>query len=190
MKASRLLLLGPPGSGKGTQAQRLVRKLGVPQVSTGDMLRAAVEAGTEVGRLARSFMDRGDLVPDDVVIEVAEERLRQPDAKRGFILDGFPRTEEQARALDNLLRRLGERLERVVALEVAEEELVKRLLQRARIEGRSDDTAETVRTRMRVYREQTAPLIAYYARRSILREVDGGGSVEQVANRIGEAIAA
>jgi adenylate kinase len=156
MTAPRLLLLGPPGAGKGTQAERLVRTFGIPQISTGDMLRAAVKAGTEVGRQAQAYMDRGDLVPDEVVIGVAEERLRQPDAAKGFILDGFPRTAAQAEALDAMLGRLGVKLERCIALRVDEDELVERLTRRSAIEGRSDDNEETIRNRMKVYREKHA----------------------------------
>jgi len=185
----RLLLLGPPGAGKGTQAQLLVEQLGIPQVSTGDMLRAAVAAGSEVGRRAKAFMDAGKLVPDEVVIGVAEQRLGQPDAKRGFILDGFPRTAAQADALDKLLPKLGVALECCVSLRVDEEELVKRLLKRAQIEGRTDDNEQTIRTRMQVYKESTAPLIAYYARRGVLVEVSGEGSVGEVAKRIEQALA-
>jgi adenylate kinase len=188
MSARRLLLLGPPGAGKGTQAQRLVEKLGIPQISTGDMLRAAVKAGSEVGQRAKAFMDAGKLVPDEVVIGVAEQRLGQPDAKKGFILDGFPRTAAQADALDKLLPKLGVSLERCVSLTVDEEELVQRLLKRAQIEGRADDNEQTVRTRMQVYRESTAPLIAYYRARGVLREIDGEGSVEQVAQRLERAL--
>jgi adenylate kinase len=165
-----------------------VRGLGIPQISTGDMLRAAVKAGSPVGRRAKAFMDRGDLVPDEVVIGVAEERLRQPDAAKGFILDGFPRTAAQAEALDELLGRLGVRLERCVALRVDEDELVKRLLKRAALEGRSDDNEETIRNRMRVYREKTRPLVDYYAGRGVLAEVDGEGTMDEVAARIEEAL--
>lgn len=188
MTSRRLLLLGPPGAGKGTQAIRLVEKLGVPQISTGDMLRAAVAAGTEVGRQARALMEKGDLVPDEVVIRVAEERLSQPDARRGFVLDGFPRTCAQAEALDALLARLRTPLEACVALEVEEEELVRRLLSRAEIEGRSDDNEQTIRNRMRVYRDQTAPLVAYYQERGLLRRVSGLGSLDEVEKRIEEAL--
>lgn len=190
MTATRLLLLGPPGAGKGTQAERLVRQLGIPQISTGDMLRAAVKAGSEVGRRAQAYMDRGDLVPDEVVIGVAEERLRQPDAAKGFVLDGFPRTAAQAEALDAMLERLGVKLERCVALRVDEEELVERLAKRAGIEGRSDDNEETIRNRMRVYQESTRPLIDYYAARGVLVEVDGQGTVDEVFARIEEALRA
>jgi len=188
MSARRLLLLGPPGAGKGTQAQLLVERLGIPQVSTGDMLRAAVAAGSEVGRQAKSYMDAGKLVPDAVVIGVAEERLGRPDAKQGFILDGFPRTAAQAEALDRMLPKLGCELERCVALTVDEDELVKRLLRRAELEGRSDDNETSIRTRMREYKDKTEPLIAYYRGRGVLREVDGLGEIEEVARRIAQAL--
>jgi adenylate kinase len=188
MSARRLLLLGPPGAGKGTQAQLLARRLGIPQISTGDMLRAAVAAGSEVGRKAQSYMDAGQLVPDAVVIGVAEERLARPDAKQGFILDGFPRTAGQAEALDRMLPKLDCTLERCVALTVDEDELVKRLLRRAELEGRSDDNEASIRTRMREYREKTEPLIAYYRGRGVLREVDGLGEIEDVARRIAQAL--
>jgi adenylate kinase len=188
MSARRLLLLGPPGAGKGTQAQLLVERLGIPQISTGDMLRAAVSAGSEVGRQAKSYMDAGKLVPDAVVIGVAEERLARPDAARGFILDGFPRTTAQAEALDRLLPKLGVSLERCVVLTADEDELVRRLLRRAELEGRSDDNEASIRTRMHEYKEKTEPLIAYYRRRGVLREVDGLGTVEAVAQRIAQAL--
>ncbi len=188
MSARRMLLLGPPGAGKGTQALRLVEQFGIPQISTGDMLRSAVAAGVEVGRQAQGFMDRGELVPDSIVIGVAEQRLSQDDATAGFVLDGFPRTSAQAAALDDLLTKMGTELERCVALVVDEDELVERLLERARIEGRSDDNEETIRTRMTIYHEKTAPLISYYDRRGILAEVDGSGSIEEIAKRIEEAL--
>jgi len=186
----RLLLLGAPGVGKGTQAVRLVRKLGIPQISTGDMLRAAVAAGTAIGREARGHMDRGELVPDAVVIGVAEARLQQPDTEHGFILDGFPRTTEQARALDAILVKLGRSLERCIVLCASEETLVERLRKRAEIEGRSDDNEASIRTRMQVYQQQTAPLIEYYRAQGILVELDGLGSVEQVAQAIDGVLAA
>lgn len=188
MTARRLLLLGPPGAGKGTQAKILVERLSVPQISTGDMLRAAVAAGSETGRQAAALMERGDLVPDEIVIGVAEERLSQPDARSGFVLDGFPRTTPQARALDRILTDLSTPLERCVALQVDEEELVKRLLRRASLEGRSDDNEETIRNRMHVYQAETQPLIEYYRERGLLREVDALGSIEEVAKRIEEAL--
>ena len=189
MSARRLLLLGPPGAGKGTQAERLVTTLRIPQISTGDMLRTAVKAGTTIGREAKSYMDRGDLVPDSVVIGVAEERLQQTDAKQGFILDGFPRTAPQAAALDALLAKLGVRLECCIALQVDEDDLVKRLLRRAEIEGRSDDNETTIRNRMQVYRQQTQPLIDHYRDLGVLAFVAGNGSIDEVAARIEGAIA-
>jgi adenylate kinase len=188
MSARRILLLGPPGAGKGTQAESLVEEFGIPQISTGDMLRAAVADETPVGREAKGFMDRGDLVPDSVVIGVAEERLGKPDAAGGFILDGFPRTVAQARALDDLLDRIGSKLEKCVALVVDEEAVVKRLLKRAEIEGRSDDNEATIRNRMSVYHESTKPLIDYYRERGVLAEVDGMGGVDEIGARIREAL--
>jgi adenylate kinase len=189
MSARRLLLLGPPGAGKGTQARLLVEALGVPQISTGDMLRQAVASGSPVGRQAKEHMDAGRLVPDEVVIGVTEQRLRQPDAANGFILDGFPRTVGQARALDALLAKLGVKLERCIRMRVDEEELVKRLLSRAEIEGRSDDNERAIRTRMEEYRRKTEPLVTHYRDAGVLAEVDGMGGVEQVAKRIQEALA-
>jgi adenylate kinase len=188
MSARRLLLLGPPGAGKGTQAQRLVEKFGIPQISTGEMLRDAVAARTEVGLQAKAAMDAGELVGDHLVIGVAEERLRKSDAASGFILDGFPRTAAQAEALDHLLNKLGTKLERCLAIEVDEDELVNRLLERGRLEGRSDDTESAIRTRMQVYREQTEPLVSYYAGRGILVEVSGLGSMDEVEERIEGAL--
>lgn len=188
MTATRLLLLGPPGAGKGTQAKTLVENLGVPQISTGDMLRAAVAAASDVGKLAQAYMDRGDLVPDDVVIGVARERLSKPDCEKGFILDGFPRTRAQAEALDEMLGEMGTSLEACVSLEVGEDELVARLLKRAELEGRSDDDEETIRNRMQVYRNQTEPLTGYYRKKRVLREVDGIGTVDEIQDRVREAL--
>ncbi len=183
-----LLLLGPPGAGKGTQAQRLVERHGIPQVSTGDMLRAAVAAGSELGRKAQAIMERGELVPDELVIGIAWERLARPDAARGFVLDGFPRTVAQADALCELLAQSDRKLRRCVSLVVDEEAVVARLLARAKIEGRADDNETTIRERMRVYRAQTQPLVDYFRERGLLSEVDGMGSVDEVASRIAEAI--
>ena len=188
MSARRLLLLGPPGVGKGTQALRLARDMAVPQISTGDMLRDAVARESEVGRCAKTAMERGELVADEIVIRVARERLTQDDACDGFILDGFPRTHEQARALDEMLGELGTPLERCVAIMADEGVLVERLLERAKIEGRSDDNEATIRNRMQVYRDETAPLTSYYLEQGLLRDVDGTGSVEDVAGRIQGAL--
>jgi len=152
------------------------------------MLRAAVQAGTKIGRAAKECMDRGELVSDAIVIGVARERLSAKDAQAGFILDGFPRTVVQAQALDAMLKELGQPLERCVAITIDEEVLVERLLKRAEIEGRADDNEATIRNRMRVYREQTEPLLAYYGDQGLLCEVDGVGSVEEVASRIEVAL--
>ena len=189
MSARRILILGAPGAGKGTQAERLRKELSIPHVSTGDMLRAAVAAESEVGKRAKAVMEAGRLVSDEIVISICEERLAQDDAQSGFILDGFPRTQAQAEALAELLERLGSPLERCVAVIVDPEELVERLIKRSEIEGRSDDNEETIRERMRVYEEQTAPLLRYYRGKGLLREVDGMGSIDEISSRIEEALA-
>lgn len=188
MSARRIVLLGPPGAGKGTQASAIVASQGVPHVSTGDMLRAAVKAGTPIGLKAKAVMEAGELVSDEIVIGIAEERLSQPDAREGFLLDGFPRTLAQAEALEALLAKLGKPLDCCLALTVDNEAVVQRLLKRARIEGRADDNEATIRERMRVYDRQTAPLLSFYRSRSLLREVDGMGTVEEVGQRIREAL--
>jgi adenylate kinase len=182
--AINLILMGPPGAGKGTQAQFLVERLGIPQISTGDMLREAVASGSAIGRTAKEIMARGELVPDAVVIQIVRERLGRADCRPGFLLDGFPRTVDQARALDALLRELGLAPARVVALEVPEAELTRRILSRG--EGRADDNAQTVRKRLEVYRSSTEPVIAHYAKAA--RRIDGLGSVEQIRERIAAAL--
>ncbi len=183
----RLILLGPPGAGKGTQAQRLVSKHGIVQLSTGDMLRAAVAAGTPVGLRAKDTMERGELVPDDVVVAIVANRIDQPDAARGFVLDGFPRTVPQAEALDRLLAERGLKLEAVVELKVNEGILLDRIEKRAaemaaRGEAvRSDDNSEILRGRLAAYRAQTAPLVDYYDVKGTLRTVDGMAPVDEVS---------
>jgi adenylate kinase len=183
----RLILLGPPGAGKGTQAQHLVAKYGIIQLSTGDMLRAAVKAGTPVGRQAADIMARGALVPDDVVVEIVAQRIEQPDARKGFILDGFPRTVPQAEALDRMLAEHGLKLDAVVELRVDEDALLRRIESRvaamtAQGEAlRDDDRPEVLHRRLAAYRQQTAPLIAYYGRHGRLRRVDGMAPIEEVA---------
>ncbi len=190
MTATKIVLMGAPGAGKGTQAALLMEKLGIPHISTGDMLRAAVKAETESGLKAKAVMDAGQLVSDDIVIAIAEERLAQSDCKKGFILDGFPRTLAQAEALTEVLERIGSGLDCCLAITVDNEEVVKRLLKRAEIEGRADDNEETIRERMSVYDEQTAPLLDYYRGRGLLKEVDGMGSVEQVSEALAGALGA
>jgi adenylate kinase len=211
----RLILLGPPGAGKGTQAKLLVERLKIPQVSTGDMLRAAVKAGTPLGQEAKQYMDRGALVPDAVIIGLVRERLQQPDCSRGYILDGFPRTVAQAEALEKSLAGLQAWLDSVVSLEVPTEDLVLRIAGRrtcrncgamyhvrfspSKTEGRcdacggptyqrDDDREETVRRRLAVYAEQTAPLVSFYEARGLLRRVPGTGEIAEIFQRIAAAL--
>ncbi|MFY9687036.1 MAG: adenylate kinase [Pseudolabrys sp.] len=186
----RLVLLGPPGAGKGTQAQRLIAKHGIVQLSTGDMLRAAGAAGSPVGLRAKSIMDRGELVPDDVVVAIIAERIDQPDARRGFVLDGFPRTVPQAEALGRLLDERGLKLDAVIELKVDEGILLRRIEKRiaemaARGERvRADDNPEVLKGRLAAYRAQTAPLAGHYAAKGMLNSVDGMASIEEVAAAI------
>jgi len=190
----RLILLGPPGAGKGTQAQRLVEKHGIVQLSTGDMLRAAVRDRTPVGVQAKAIMDRGDLVPDEVVVAIVADRISQPDAARGFILDGFPRTTGQADALEKMLNDKGLRLNSVIELQVDPEVLIARVENRVREmqargeQPRADDNAETMKKRIVAFKEQTAPLVAYYRDKGLLRTVDGMASIEDVAAAIDAAL--
>ncbi len=184
----RIVLLGPPGSGKGTQAALLKDRLGVPHISTGDLLRSAVAEGTPLGQKAQSFMDRGELVPDELMLGLIEERLGSADVKPGFILDGYPRNLSQARALDEVLDRLEQPAEKALELVVDEEQIVERLARRAEEEGRSDDTEEVVRNRLAVYREQTAPVSDYYRRKGLLEQIDGIGSIEDINRRLADAL--
>ncbi len=180
----RLILMGPPGAGKGTQAKVISSRLGIPAVSTGDIFRANVSEGTPLGVEAKRFMDAGDYVPDEITNGMVRDRLAQDDAAGGFLLDGYPRTVAQVEELDSMLADVGHALDAVVVLTVNDEELIQRLLNRAATEGRTDDTEEVVRHRQDVYNEQTAPLLAVYAERGLLVEVDGMGSVDEVSERI------
>jgi adenylate kinase len=206
-----LILLGAPGAGKGTQAKLIVSKYNIPQISTGDMLREAVANETELGMKAKEYMDKGELVPDEVVIGIVKERLSQPDCERGFILDGFPRTLNQAEALDKILRELGKQIDAVINVAVPEEEIVKRIVNRrtckkcgavyhliynppkkdgkcdrcgGELYQRDDDKEETVKERLRVYKAQTEPLIEYYSRKDLVYDVDGTKSIEGVFEEI------
>lgn len=184
----RLVLLGAPGSGKGTQAKLLVDKYGIPQISTGDLLRAAVAAKTELGLQVKAVMDSGDLVSDDLVLGLLKERLAQADTKDGFILDGFPRNLAQAEALTPLLDELGQPADLALLINVDEDEILQRILARAKVEGRSDDNEDVVRKRMGIYREQTKPVAAFYAARGELKSVDGIGSIESIFQRVTDQI--
>jgi adenylate kinase len=206
-----IVFLGPPGAGKGTQAKILIERYGIPQISTGDMLREHRAKGTELGKKAQEYMDKGQLVPDEIILGMVKERLSQPDCQKGFILDGFPRTVAQAEALDKLLSEMGKKLDFALALIVPDDLLVERLTGRRtckicgmmyhikykppKVEGkcdvcggelyqRPDDNEETVRNRLKVYHEQTAPLIEYYKNKGILREIDGSKSIEEITQHL------
>jgi len=206
-----IIMLGPPGAGKGTQAKMMVEKLGIPQISTGDMLRAAVKEGTELGRKAKEYMDGGKLVPDEVVIGIVKERLAQSDCNKGFILDGFPRTIPQAEALGKVLGELGKEIEYVINVAIPNKELLTRLTGRrtcrkcgamyhvlfnppqkegvcdkcgGELYQRDDDKEDTIIQRLKVYEDQTAPLIEYYGRKGVLCDVDGTGSIQEIFQEI------
>ena len=183
----RLILFGPPGAGKGTQANFIADKYGVAHISTGDVLRESVKNETEVGLLAKSFMDKGELVPDSVVIEIIRQKISSLE-KKDFMLDGFPRTIAQAEALDNMLADENIGLDVVLFLDVDDEEVTARILKRQELEGRDDDSEEVVRNRLKVYREQTSPLGNYYDNGGILKKIDGIGEVEAISNRINEVL--
>ncbi|CAH0243198.1 adenylate kinase [Stenotrophomonas lactitubi] len=184
----RLVLLGPPGSGKGTQATRLKEKLEIAHISTGDMLRAEIAAGSELGKQAKSVMDAGNLVSDEILLGMLKSRLAQSDVAKGFILDGYPRNVAQANALDGMLAEIGQPLDAVVQLDVATELLVERIAGRAQEQGRADDNPESVRKRLQVYTEQTAPVVDFYAGRGTLARVDGVGELDEIEARILAAI--
>ncbi len=188
--SGRLVIMGPQGSGKGTQAARLATRLGVPAISTGDIFRANVKGGTELGKQAKTIIDAGDLVPDEITNAMVRDRLGQPDAAEGFILDGYPRNAAQVEALDGVLADLGAELDAVVELSASRDELLARLANRARIEGRADDTEEVISKRLAIYEEQTAPLTRGYADRGLLVQVDGLGAVDEVTDRLVAALGA
>jgi adenylate kinase len=184
----RLVLMGPPGAGKSTQARFVATHFNVPAISTGDLFRANVSKGTPLGVAAKRFIDAGEYVPDEVTNGMVRNRIDQPDAESGFLLDGYPRTLAQVEELDRMIASTGHRLDAAVALEVNEDEIVKRLLERAQLEGRGDDTEDVIRRRHEVYAERTAPLIKVYRDRGILVEVDGSGETDEVSRRILDAL--
>lgn len=186
---ARLVLLGPPGAGKGTQAARLVERLGVPAISTGDIFRANIKGGTELGRTAQEYTARGELVPDEVTNAMVRDRLAQPDAAQGFLLDGYPRNTAQVGELDAILEADGRALDAALEITADADVVVERLLKRAEIEGRADDTEPVIRRRLDVYAEQTAPVSGLYAERDLLVRVDGIGEVDEVTERLLAALA-
>ena len=179
----RIILFGPPGAGKGTQADFIRERYGVEHISTGDVLRESIRNGTEVGLSAKSFMDRGELVPDEMVTEIIRQKLSGLGPK-GFMLDGFPRTVEQARSLDEILSGLGVGIDAVVFLEVPDGEVVERITNRRKLEGRADDSEDVIMNRLRVYKEQTSPLEDFYGAAGVLRRVEGTGDIGEIAGRI------
>lgn len=184
----RLIIMGPPGAGKGTQAKFIAEHFKIPAISTGDIFRANVTQGTELGLEAKRYMDAGDYVPDEVTNLMVRNRIDEADAENGFLLDGYPRTLAQVEELDGMIRFTGHRLDAVMVLTVDQDEIVGRLLQRAQVEGRADDTEDVIRRRQEVYLEQTQPLIAVYKERGLVIEVDGMGEVAEVTQRIYQAL--
>ncbi|WP_053352808.1 adenylate kinase [Leucobacter musarum] len=183
---TRLLIIGPPGAGKGTQAGKIAERYGVPAISTGDIFRANIKGGTELGKQVQAIIEQGELVPDSLTNDIVADRLTQADAASGFLLDGYPRTVDQVHALDGMLD--GSSLDAVVLIEADVDEVVARLLKRAQVEGRADDTEEVIRHRQDVYAAQTAPLVELFSERGILLSVDGIGSVDAVAERIASGL--
>jgi adenylate kinase len=186
---TRLLLIGPPGAGKGTQAAKLAEAFNIPAISTGDIFRENVKNETELGTQAKAFMDRGEYVPDSLTNALVRDRLTWTDAENGFLLDGYPRTGDQVEELDSILSDAGQSLDAVVLITADTDEVVRRLLNRAQEQGRADDTEDVIRRRLEVYAEQTAPLIDVYSKRNLVIEVDGLGAVAEVTSRILEALA-
>ena len=185
-----LIFFGPPGAGKGTQAARIEDKFGIKQLSTGDMLRAEVASGSELGQILKSIMDNGQLIPDDTMVKMIQYCLEEPECEKGFILDGFPRTLPQAQALDSMLNKVGRSLDHVIVLEVDDAALVDRIKKRAEETGgaRSDDNEETLKKRLKVYHEQTAPILPYYEAKGLLRKIDGMASMDDVTAQIEAAL--
>ena len=184
----RLILMGPPGAGKGTQAKYVADHFGIPAISTGDIFRANVSKGTSLGVEAKRFMDAGEYVPDELTNQMVRNRIDEPDADPGFLLDGYPRTLAQVEELDGMIEHTGHRLDAVVVLTVDSEEVVQRLLQRARTEGRADDSEDVIRRRQEIYLEETEPLIAVYRKRGLVYDIDGMGEVDKVTKRIFESL--
>ena len=182
-----IIFMGPPGSGKGTQAQKLVRENGWVQLSTGDLFRSHIEAATELGKRVKPILDAGTYVPDDITVEMVRQRLRDIPKDTRIVFDGFPRTIDQAKAIDRLLGEVGRGLDGVIYLNVPRNELIARVITRGKREGRSDDTARVIVKRLDVYEQNTRPLIDHYKQRGMLREVDGTGTVEEIATRLGKA---
>lgn len=188
MTVTRLLIIGPPGAGKGTQAAKIAETYEIPAISTGDIFRANIKGGTELGQRVQAIIESGELVPDALTNEIVQDRLLQEDAVAGFLLDGYPRNVEQVEALDGMLE--GDSLDAVVLLEADTDEVVARLLKRAETEGRADDTEDVIRHRQEVYAQQTEPLIELFTKRGILVSVDGLGGIDEVADRISSALSA
>ncbi len=186
--ATYIVLMGAPGAGKGTQAKLLQERLGIPQVSTGDLFRYNLKNDTELGQLAKGYMEAGELVPDSVTVAMVKDRLSQGDAASGAILDGFPRSPAQAEAFAEMLSEMEDNVDIVPVVHVDKEELVRRLLKRAELEGRADDNEETIRTRMRVYEESTAPLIDFYEAKGLVQRINGQQSVEDVSAELLQAV--